>query len=166
MDKNFILLEFLFFASVLANLLLKNNLYLKILLIVLYTLFFIKLLPTYKLNKNKYIFVNINFIIILILFIIIGYFKTFEMTLIVGCYLILFLYLSRVIFNTTFGVVVLKDGYNISVELKDVFYKFKKRIILKSKKKMVVGSKVIIKLSNFPLFKKPISILKVIDESK
>jgi len=161
-DKKFLMLEFIFLASIIANLLLDKNLYLKILLIVLYILFFILYLPNYVYNKFKFYFVNIFLIITSVLFLILKYVTSLTYVVVLVCYLVLFWYLSKIIFRTTYGVVISSKSGILTIKILDIFYTINKQISIKSKKHVNKDDIVILNLNGFFLSKKPLSIKKII----
>jgi hypothetical protein len=166
-DKKFFILEIIFFASIIANLLLSNNLYLKILLIALYILFFIMYVPEYIYNKSKFIFINISLIICMILFLILKYITSLNYIVFVVCYLVLFLYLSKVLFKTTYGEVISSKKGVLSIKLLDIFYNHNKIIELKSKKVCKKGDLILLNLKVSPFSKNKLSIKNIIkNESK
>ena len=80
------------------------------------------------------------------------------------CVVILYLYLYKVLFNTTFGIVVKSTSSNITVKITDSFFKTKKEYTLKYSKKPKINSIAILALSTSFVDKKPIKVKQIIFE--
>jgi hypothetical protein len=162
MDKDYLLVQFLFICSLLVNLFFTSKLSIKILFIVLYLLFTFLYKENYIYNKTKYKFVTLGFSGILFLTVLVYYFNTIVLQVIIVSYIILFFYIFKIIFNKTYGQVISKNKNKYTIKIKDIFYKYNKTIILKSNKHYNKGDLLYIKLSKLPFNKKPIKIIKKI----
>jgi predicted membrane protein len=162
MDKNLLYLQIIFLAAVVVNLISEKQLFLKILLLLLTFLFFIKELDAYVYNRDKYLYVGIGFTSILFLFILSNYITHIYYLIFFMCVVILYLYLYKVLFNTTFGTVIKSTTKEATIKIDDPFFKTKKEYSLKYSKKIEPGLTVILELSKSFVNKKPIKIKKVI----
>jgi len=162
MDKHIIYLEIFFLFSIVINLIVPGNLFLKILLMLLTFLFYIKEIGSYKLIKAKYNYIGIGFTVILLLFIISEYVTHIYFLLIFMCLVVLYLYLFKILFNTTYGVVTKKNAKEVFFKIKDPFFNHNKEFSLKSSKVVKVGDQILLETSKFFVNKKPIKIKKVI----
>lgn len=163
MDKHVLYLQLIFLASIIVNLLVPKQLFLKILLLLLTFLFYLKETESYPYIKSKYNYVGIGFSVILLLFIISEYITHIYFLVFFMCAVVLYLYLFKVLFNTTYGVVVKSTSKTATIKIEDPFLKSKKEYVLNYSKKIDVGSIVILELSKF-IIKKPIKIKKVISK--
>lgn len=161
MNAKYLLFQMFFLTSVFVNLFVQKNLFLKILLTVLLFLYGLLILPEFKYNKNKFLFTGVGFIVISILFLISGYIASANYLVIVFCVLVAFLYSSKVIFNTTYGEVIITSPKNIQVRILDVLYKYNKIYTIESTKKIPLNSLVSLKLG-LSLPRKPISVIAII----
>lgn len=166
MDKNLIYLEIIFLVSVITYLLVPGMLFLKILLMVLTFLFFLKETQNYVYNKSKYMYVGIGFTSILFLFILSDYIMHIYFLVFFICSVVLYLYLYKVLFNTTFGEVTKVSSKEVSFKIIDSFFKTKKEFTLPTTRKISVGDVVILELSKSLISKKPIKILNVVHGNK
>ncbi len=164
MNKHLIYLELIFLVAVILNLFVPDMLTLKILFLLLTFLFFIKELDAFTYNRAKYKYVGIGFTSILFLFILAQYITHIYFLVFFMCAVILYLYLYKVLFNTTFGVVIKSLATTITVKITDPFFKTKKEYILKCFKKPKLNSIIILNLSKSFVDKKPISVKQIIIE--
>ncbi len=164
MDKHILYLEIIFLASIVVNLIVPGMLFLKILLMLLTFLFFYKELESYPYIKNKYVYIGIGFTSILLLFIIADYITHIYFLVFFMCLVVAYLYLFKILFNETYGVVVKSTDKEVTFKLEDPFFLSKKEYSLKYSRKVAVGSTVIIQLSTFFINKKPIKIKKIISK--
>ncbi len=162
MDKNLLYLQIIFLAAVVVNLIAEKQIFLKVLLLLLTFLFFIKEIDEYVYNKDKYLYVGIGFTSILFLFILSNYISHIYYLLFFMCAVILYLYLYKILFNTTYGTVIKSTSKEVTFKIDDAFFKTKKEFTLKYFKKIEVGSTIILELSKSIVNKKPIKIKKVI----
>jgi len=165
MNGKYLLFQLFFIVSVFINLFIVHNLFLKILLIFLLFLYGLLILPEFKHNRSKFVFIACSFIILSILFLIAGYFVNTIYLAILSCILIAFWYFSKTIFNTTYGEVVISTSKSIQVKIKDIFYNYNKIYTIDTTIKPKLKSLVLIKLDN-SIFRKPISIIDVICDNE
>lgn len=163
MDKHILYLELIFLASIIVNLIVPKQLFLKILLLLLTFLFYLKETNSYPYITSKYNYVGIGFSVILLLFIISEYITHIYFLVFFMCSVVAYLYLFKVLFNTSYGVVTSSTLKTATFKLEDPFLKSKKEFTLNYSRKIPVGSTVIIELSKF-IIKKPIKIKKVISK--
>jgi len=164
MDKHLIYLEVIFLISVITNLFVSKQLFLKILLMLLTFLFFLKETQSYVYNKSKYMYVGIGFVSILFLFILSDYITHIYFLVFFICSVVAYLYLYKVLFNTTFGVVTKVSSKEVTFKITDSFFKTKKEYSLSFTRKASINDVVILELSKSIVNKKPIKIKKVIHE--
>ncbi len=162
MDKHIIYLEIIFLFSIIVNLIVPGNLFLKILLMLLTFLFYIKEIGSYKLIKAKYNYVGIGFTSILGMFIISQYITHIYFLLVFMCLVVLYLYLFKVLFNITYGVVTKSNSKEVYFKIKDPFFNLNKEFSLKYSRPLKEGTVILIELSKFFVNKKPVKIKKVI----
>jgi len=125
-DKNIIYLEIIFLLGALLCVFVPHALFLKLLVIIILFLFIVKEQDTYQYIKQKYLYVGWGFIALLVLFILTEYIVNLYFIVALICLVVVYLYLFKVLFNTTYGVVTKVAGRNVSVQLIDPFYKSKK----------------------------------------
>lgn len=164
MDKHILYLEIIFLASIVVNLIVPGMLFLKILLLLLTFLFFYKELDNYPYIRNKYMYVGIGFTSILFLFIVADYVTHIYFLVGFMCAVVAYLYLFKILFNETYGVVLKSTEKEITFKLEDPFLLSKKEYSLRYSKKVKVGSTVVVLLSTFFINKKPIKVKKVISK--
>lgn len=162
MNKKYLLLQLLLLLSVFVSLFIDGLLYFKILLVILIFLYGLLILPDFKYNREKYLFFAIGFLVIAILFLFVRYVKGTTYIVFLCCLLVLFMYLSRVLFFTTFGVVLESFKNYTKVKICDEFYDYNKIIDVRSFENYSKDSMVLISLST-SVFKKPIKILNKLD---
>lgn len=162
MNKKYLLLQLLLLLSVFVSLFIDGLLYFKILLVILIFLYGLLILPDFKYNREKYLFFAIGFLVIAILFLFVRYVKGITYIVFLCCLLVLFMYLSRVLFFTTFGVVLESFKNYTKVKICDEFYDYNKIIDVRSFENYSKDSMVLISLST-SVFKKPIKILNKLD---
>lgn len=162
MDKHLLHLQFLFIITIFIYLFIEKNYFLKVLFLVLTFLFFLKEQASYIYNKDKYLYVGYGFTGILILFFISEFITHIYFLVFFMCVVVLYLYLYKVLFNTTYGVVLKSTTKNITLKIKDSFYKREREFTLKYLKKVPEGSIAILELSKNIVDKKPINIKKII----
>lgn len=166
MNGKYLLFQLFFMISVIINLFLEEHLYLKILLIVLLLLYGLLILPEFIYNKEKFLFTSTGFMILSILFLIAGYTINITYMIILSCMLVAFLYFSKMLFNTTYGEVIISTPKTTQVKIKDVFYNLNKIYTIETTKKPALKSLVLLKLDT-KLPRKPIEIIKILcDNSK
>jgi len=161
-DKNLLYLEIIFLLGIVLCVFVPGKIFLKILLLVILYLFVIKELDVYVYNKQKYLYVGYGFIILLALFTIIEYIKNIYFIVFLICLVVIYLYLFKVLFNTTYGKVTKIKGRKVSFVIEDTFYRAKKEFTLSFTGIVKKDDVVIIGLTKFPINKKPDKILKVI----
>ena len=166
MDKHIIYLQIFFLLAVVVTLFVSNNLFLKILFTLLVFLFFIKEVDKYIYNKDKYLYIGYGFTSILILFILLEYITSIYFLVFFTCLIVLYIYLYKMFFNTTYGVVKESTTKEVSFKITDPFFKSKKIHTLPYNKKIPLDSIVIVELSRFFTKKKPVTIKKVILNEK
>ncbi len=162
MDKNLLYLQILFMFAVIVNIFVQNKLFLNILLVLLVFLFFFKEVDNYVYNRNKYMYVGIGFSTILVLFILTEYITHIYFLVFFMCGVVLYLYLYKVLFNTSYGTVIKSTTTSITFKIEDSFFKSKKEHTLKYSKKVPIGSTVLVELSKSIVSKKPIKVKKII----
>jgi hypothetical protein len=162
MDKHLLYLQFLFIITIFIYLFIEKNYFLKILFLVLTFLFFLKEQGSYVYNKDKYLYVGYGFTGILILFFISEFITHIYFLVFFMCAVVLYLYLYKVLFNTTYGVVLESTTKNATIKIKDSFYRRGKEFTLKYSKKIPTGKTVLLELSKNFVDKKPIKIKKII----
>jgi len=165
-DKNILYIEIIFLLGVLLTVFVHKNVFLKILIIIILFLFVIKEADSYKYIKNKYLYVGYGFVSLLILFVINEYMVNIYFVAALICLVIIYLYLFKVLFNTTSGIVTKVIRKKISIQLNDPFYKPKKEIQLSYSGKVKKNDVAIISLTKFPVNKKIVKIIKIIPEQK
>ena len=166
MDKHLLYLEIIFLFGVIINILVEDYLFLKILFIFLLFLFVIKEKEQYNLVLSKYYYVGFGLCGILVLFIVSSFINNIYFLTIFICLVVIYFYLYKVLFNISYGVVVSSTSSKVNLRITDSFYKSKKIYTLPSKKKYLENTLLLVKLSNFPINKKPIEIIKEIKEKK
>jgi len=162
MDKDLLFIEFIFFLSLIINVFIQNHLSVKLLFIVLLFLYILKSKPNYVYNKSKFLFVSYGLVVFSVLFLLLNYITSFYFILFMFCLLVLFLYLKYILFRFSYGVVVKKNNQQITINIKDAFYR-KKITTLNTRKQVKKGDVVIFSLKNLFLQKssqKVISIIK------
>lgn len=162
MNSKYLLLQGFLLTSVFVSLFVDKNLFLKILLIVLLFLYGLLILPEFKYNRERYLFSATGFVIISILFLFVRHTTGTTYILILCCLLVLFVYLSRVMFSKTFGVVLESSTRFTKVKITDELFSYGQKFELRSTKKYTIDSIVLIELDKSVL-RKPISIIKQID---
>jgi len=165
-DKNLLYLEIIFLLGILVCVFIPGKIFLKILLVIILFLFMLKELDLYVYNTIKYKYVGYGFVIILFLFVFIEYIKSLYFIVFLICLVVIYLYLFKVLFNTTYGRVNKIKGRKVSFIIEDSFYKPKSEFTLSYSGKVKKGDVVIIQLTTFPINKKPSKIIKVIIEKK
>jgi len=162
MNTKYLLLQGLLLTSVLVNLFIDANLFFKILLICLLFLYGLLILTEFKYNRERYLFSASGFVIISILFLIARYTTGTTFIVFLFCFLVLFIYLSRVLFSRTFGVVLESNSKETKVKIKDEFFSFGKVFNIKSTTKFAKDSLVLIELDK-TVFRKPFKIIKKLE---
>ncbi|HRT02508.1 MAG TPA: hypothetical protein P5513_01020 [Candidatus Diapherotrites archaeon] len=165
-DKDLLFIEILFLINVFIILFVKKNLYMKILFVILLFLFILLRKENYVYNKNKYLYITYGLIIILILFILTEYIKNIYYIVFVICSIIIYYYLSKILFNTTYGEVITNTKGQVQIKILDSFYKLNKIYTLPTTKTLKEKQLVLIELSKSPINKKPIKIIKVIKNER
>ncbi len=163
MNSKYLLLQALLLISVFVNLFIDKNLFLKILLVILLFLYGLLILPEFKCNRERYLFSATGFVVIAILFLFVKYTTGTTYVLVLSCLLVGFMYLSRVLFSKTFGVVLESSTRFTKVKIADELFSYGRKYELRSSKKYPVDSLVLIELDKSVL-RKPISIIKQIDK--
>jgi len=163
MNTKYLLLQGILLTSVFVSLFVDKNLFLKVLLIILLFLYGLLILTDFKYNRERYLFSATGFVVIAILFLFVRYTTGTTYVLILSCLLVGFMYLSRVLFSTTFGVVLESSNRFIKVKVTDELFSYGRKYEIKSSKKYPVDSLVLIELDKSVL-RKPISIIKEIDK--
>ena len=161
LNKHIWQLEILFLCGLIVNLFIEKKLYLKILFIILLTLFFFKEKNEFILIKSKYLYFGYGLIGMLVLSLLLNYvthiyFITFSI-----CLVVLYFYLYKIIFRKTIGKVTKVKNNQIYFKIIDPFYKSKKEFNLFSRKKIIKEDTILVEQSKF-LIKKPIKILEVV----
>ena len=162
MNTKYLLLQGLLLTSVLVNLFIDANLFFKILLICLLFLYGLLILPEFKYNRERYLFSASGFVIISILFLIARYTTGTTFIVFLFCFLVLFIYLSRVLFSRTFGVVLESNTKETKVKIRDEFFSFGKVFNIKSTTKFAKGALVLIELDK-TVFRKPFKVIKQLE---
>ncbi len=165
-DKNILYIEIIFLLGVLLTVFISKNVFLKILIVIVLFLFVIKELDDYKYIQQKYLYVGYGFVSLLVLFIINEYIVNIYFVAALICLVIIYLYLFKVLFNTTYGKVTKVTGRKVSIQILDPFYKTKNELVLSFSGKVKKGDVAIIALTKFPINKKAIKIIKVVTEPK
>ena len=165
-DKNIVYIEIIFLLGVLLNVFVPRNIFLKILIVIVLFLFVIKEIDDYKYIKQKYLYVGYGFVVLLILFIITEYIINIYYIAALICLVVIYLYLFKVLFNTTYGKVIKVSKGKVSIQVCDPFYKTKKELDLSYSGKIKKEDLVILELTKFPINKKITRIIKVISEEK
>jgi len=165
-DKNLVYIEIIFLLGVLLNVFVPRNIFLKILIVIVLFLFVIKEIDDYKYIKQKYLYVGYGFVVLLVLFIITEYIINIYYIAALICLVVIYLYLFKVLFNTTYGKVIKVNRGKVSILVCDPFYKTKKEIDLSYSGKIKKDDIVILELTKFPINKKITRIIKVISEEK
>lgn len=163
-DQHLIYLQIIFMASLLLILIVKKQIFLKILLVLLTFLFYFKEIEAYPYIKQKYNYVGIGFTAILGVFIFLEFFSSIHFLTIFMCLIVAYFYLYKVLFNTSYGVVLKSTQTTATIRLTDPFIRSKKEYVLKTKTKLAKDTLVIVELSSFFINKKPIKIKKIISE--
>lgn len=160
-NKDLLYIQIFFMFSIIINLFISGLLFLKILLILLLFLFILKSKDSFVYNRAKYDYFSYGLLLFSILFLLSNYITSPHFFTALFCILILFIYLFKVLFNTSYGEVI-KNHENGMVEIKvlDPFFKTK-NVVLKNKK-LLTGSIVVFSLTKFPLAKKPVQIIDVV----
>lgn len=159
-SKDLLYIQIFFLFSLIVNLFIDGLLFLKILLIILLLLFIIKSKDSFVYNRQKYNFFCYGLLFFCVLFLLTNYLTSSYFYTFLFCVLILFIYLFKVLFNTSYGEVIsYKDGF-IEVKVLDAFYKSK--VIFFKSKKLLTGSIVVFSLTKFPFAKKPVDIIDVV----
>jgi len=162
MNTKYLLLQGLLLTSVLVNLFIDANLFFKILLICLLFLYGLLILTEFKYNRERYLFSASGFVIISILFLIARYTTGTTFIVFLFCFLVLFIYLSRVLFSRTFGVVLESNTKETKVKIRDEFFSFGKVFKIKSTTKFAKGALVLIELDK-TVFRKPFKVIKQLE---
>lgn len=162
MNTKYLLLQGLLLTSVLVNLFIDANLFFKILLICLLFLYGLLILTEFKYNRERYLFSASGFVIISILFLIARYTTGTTFIVFLFCFLVLFIYLSRVLFSRTFGVVLESNTKETKVKIRDEFFSFGKTYLVKSSTKFAKGALVLIELDK-TVFRKPFKVIKQLE---
>jgi len=165
-DKHMLYIEILFLISLFISLFVPSNLFLKLLFVILLILFVIKEKENYVYNSNHYLFVGAGLSVISLLFVFAGYISNFIYLTILICAVVLFVYLSKVLFYKTYGTIIHCRNKEVEIRIDDVFFKSKKNLIFKTNKKLVAGTTVLVRLSKYPFGRKPIAIEKIIINSE
>lgn len=166
MNSKYLLFQLFFIASIFVSLFIQKNLFLKILLVCLLFLYGLLILPDFVYNKNKFLFIGTGFVILAVLFVIAGYVTNINYLIALCCILVAFFYSSRVLFNTTYGEVIITAPKNVQVRILDVFHRQGKIYIIETTKKYPLKSIVSIKLTT-SISRKPIEIIEILcDNSK
>jgi len=165
-DKNLVYIEIIFLLGVLLNVFVPRNIFLKILIVIVLFLFVIKEIGDYKYIKQKYLYVGYGFVVLLVLFIITEYIINIYYIAALICLVVIYLYLFKVLFNTTYGKVLKVNRGKVSILVCDPFYKTKKELDLNYSGKIKKDDFVILELTKFPINKKITKIIKVISEEK
>jgi len=164
MNGKYLLFQLFFLISVFVNLFVDKNLFLKVLLICLLFLFGLLILPEFVYNRDKFFFNAIGFIVLSILFLIAGYLTSITYMIILTCMLVLFLYSSKILFNTTFGEVILSTTKVVQIKILDPFHNLNKIYSIDTTKKFNSKAIVSLKLDN-TIFRKPTSVISVLCDS-
>jgi len=165
-DKNIVYIQIIFLLGVLLTIFIPRHLFLKILIVVILFLFVIKELDDYKFIKQKYLYVGYGFIGLLILFIINGYVISVYYLAALICLVIVYLYLFKVLFNTTYGKITKVKGKKVNVQVLDPFYRTKKEVELNYSGSIKKEDVVIMELTKFPINKRITKIIKIIPKEK
>jgi hypothetical protein len=161
-DKNLLYLEIIFLAGVIISFLVEGNIFLKLLILIILFLFIIKEKDQYRYNLNKYLFISYGLLVILFLIYLVEYITHIYYLVFVICIVVIYFYLYKTLFNTTYGVIVSSTTKNAKVKILDSFYKFNKIYTIPVNRKLIKDKKVIIKLSSFPINKKPEKIIRIL----
>jgi vacuolar-type H+-ATPase subunit I/STV1 len=161
-DKNLVYIEIIFLLGVLLSVFIPKNLFLKILIVVVLFLFVLKEIDDYKYIKQKYLYVGYGFVILLALFIITEYINSTYFVAFLICLVVIYLYLFKIIFNTTYGIVTRVKSKKIFVMLNDPFYKSKKELELSYSGHIKKDDIVILELTKFPINKKVVKVINVV----
>jgi hypothetical protein len=164
-DKNILYIEIIFLLGVLLTVFIPKNIFLKVLVVIVLFLFVIKEIDDYKYIKQKYLYVGYGFVILLVLFIINEYIVSLYFIVTLICLVVIYLYLFKVLFNTTYGKVTSIKRKEISIALCDPFYKSKKEIVLNYSGKIKKDDIVILELTKFPINKKITKIISVVSQN-
>lgn len=111
-------------------------------------------------------FIGSGFTILAILFVIAGYSTNINYMIVLSCILVAFFYSSRVLFDTTFGEVIITTPKNVQVRILDDFYRPGKIYTIDTKKKYPLKSIVSIRLVQ-SISRKPKEVIGILcDNSK
>lgn len=166
MNSKYLLFQMFFIASIFVSLFIQKNMFLKVLLVCLLFLYGLLILPEFVYNRNKFLFIGSGFIILAILFVIAGYFPNINYMIILSCVLVAFFYSSRVLFNTTYGEVIITAPRSVQVRILDVFHRLGKIYTIETTKKYSLKSIVSIRLAT-SISRKPTDIIEILcDNSK
>ncbi|HOZ35858.1 MAG TPA: hypothetical protein PLK55_02645 [archaeon] len=166
MNSKYLLFQLFFIASIFVSLFIQKNLFLKVLLVCLLFLYGLLILPEFVYNRNKFLFIGSGFIILAILFLVVGYITNINYMIILSCVLVAFFYSSRVLFSTTYGEVIITSPRNIQVRILDVFHRPGKIYTIETTKKYPLKSIVSIRLAT-SISRKPTEIIELLcDNSK
>ena len=159
-SKDLLYIQIFFLFSLIVNLFTEGLLFLKILLIFLLLLFIIKSKDSFVYNRQKYNFFSYGLLFFSILFLLTNYLTSSYFYTFLFCVLILYIYLFKVLFNSSYGEVISNKNGFIEVKVLDAFYKSK--TLSFKHKTLLTGSIVVFSLTRFPLRKKPIAIIDVV----
>lgn len=166
MNSKYLLFQMFFLTSISVSLFIQNNLFLKILLVCLLFLYGLLILPEFVYNKNKFLFIGSGFVVLAVLFLIAGYITNINYMIALSCILVAFFYSSKVLFDTTYGEVIITTPNNVQVRILDDFYRPRKIYTIDTKKKYPLKAIVSIKLTA-SIFRKPKEIIEILcDNSK
>ena len=151
--------------SVFVNLFIDNSLFLKILLVILLFLYGLLILTDFKHNRERYLFSATSFVVIAILFIFVRYTTSTTYIIILSCILVLFMYLSRVLFSTTFGMVIENSSKFTKIKIVDELFSYGRKVEVRATKKYSIGSMVLIELDK-SILRRPIKIIKQLEDEE
>ncbi len=165
MNMKYLLLQGLLLVSVVVNLFIPKNLFLKLLLIALLFLYGLLILQEFKYNRDRYLFSASSFVVIAILFLLVEYIHSDTYLIILVCLLVAFMYLSRTLFSKTFGEVLESNGKLVKVKITDELFSYGKKYQIRSAKPYKPGTLVLIGLDK-TFLRKPVSIIKELSHVK
>jgi len=161
----YLLLQGLLLVSVVVNLFIPKNLFLKLLLIALLFLYGLLILEEFKYNRDRYLFSASSFVVIAILFLLVGYIHSDTYLIILVCLLVAFMYLSRTLFSKTFGEVLESNGKLVKVKITDELFSYGRKYQINCAKPYKPGTLVLIGLDK-TFLRKPVSIIKELSHVK
>jgi len=165
MNTKYLLLQLFLLISVFVNLFIDKNLFLKVLLLLLLFLYGLLILTDFKHNRERYLFSATGYVVISLLFLFVRYIPGTTYVLFLSCLLVIFIYLSRVLFASTYGIVIESTNRYAIVKIKDDLYNYGQKHTIKTTKKYIVGSIVLIGLDR-SILRKPKEIIRVLETSE